>query len=387
MEVNIRPIQPNDAYSSRPTVMSLKARSTGADTLVETRGSEQAVYESGDPRTTSVDVTREKDRAGTNQENLTNVTIDPTSPLKYWIKNTLPQSPTTLVSTDQIHVIFQAPKLDPTAVLASTLEDADVVLEIDATGVTLRHQSLPFSHLSFVAPHVMMADIPRVFPRVFAPIARFHHFLTAGDKTTSKSRKDNVRCRLHTLLPSELDTHSLLWSELDTDVCKAGVEIEPQNGEVLVKASGEDNLHAIVLENHSDMALFPHVAWFDPANYAIQLFYVPDELAHAPLPARSRLMAKEGLDASDDKNESHPGRLQLGRSEECYDAMWFEVPSGQERDTGMLKVFLSDIILDMSQMEQEDVFKNSEHVPRERGGKVQYRMQDPVTMVITTVSV
>jgi hypothetical protein len=357
--------------------MSLKARSTGADTLVETRGSEQAVYESGDPQTTSVDVTREKDRTGTNQENITNVTIDPTSPLKYWIKNTMPQSPAALASTIQIHVVFQAPKLDPTAILASTLEDADVVLEIDATGVTLRHQSLPFSHVSFAAPHVMMADIPRVFPRVFAPIARFHHFLTAGDKTTSKLRKDNVRCRLHTLLSSELDT----------DVCKAGVEIEPQNGEILVKASGEDNLHALVLENHSDTALFPHVAWFDPANYAIQLFYVPDDLAHAPLPARSRLMAKEGLDANDDESDSHPGRLQLGRSEECYNAMWFEAPSGQERDTGMLKVFLSDRILDMTQMEQEDVFKNSERVLRERGGKVQYRMRDPITKIITTVSV
>jgi hypothetical protein len=169
-----------------------------------------------------------------------------------------------------------------------------------------------------------------------------------------------------------------------------------------------------VLKNHSDKPLFPHVMWFDPMTYTIQTFYTPMNPDSAPLPARSKpepeaeedVQDQEGAEAGEkepnaiasqpaDSSEEdwQPGRLQLGRSSECHDAMWFELPRDQKQDTGLLKVFLASGAMNLTRMEQPKIFGYNDKGQPEivanggqantRGGEALTESWDTITRIIT----
>jgi hypothetical protein len=79
----------------------------------------------------------------------------------------------------------------------------------------------------------------------------------------------------------------------------------------------------------------------------------------APLLPRRWIAEDEGCEESapdDGPGRWEPGHLQLGRSPECHDAMWFELEDGQMRNTGILKVFLAQEAMPLDLIEQDMVF-------------------------------
>jgi hypothetical protein len=99
--------------------------------------------------------------------------------------------------------------------------------------------------------------------------------------------------------------------------------------------------------------------WFDPDTISIQTFWSPTDYMDAPLLPRRWIAEGEGCEeGAPDESPGHwePGHLQLGRSPECHDAMWFELEAGQIRGTGILKVFLAQKAMPLNLMEQDRVF-------------------------------
>jgi hypothetical protein len=316
------------------------------------------------------------DQTVIDQDSVRAIMITPTSPLKYWIRNTQPESLPANTTAERLHMIFEdSESHSSSAVLASFPVAADIILEVDEHKVTLIRQGPHFSHSSIVSPYVNKSDIEQVFPQAFSSIARFHNLLSLANPDTTSPLRGQVDCRLFTL--PEPDQWTL------KDLRHPGVEIQPTHGEVVVRGLGEEEVYAIVLENRSDVHLFPHVMWFDPATYAIDTFWVPLNSEKVPLPAA---------------NENGPGKLQLGKSVECDNAMFFDIPEGLERDAGLVKVFLAEEVFGASKMEQGKVVgytDNELNITAEgvsgtgeavaHGGEELSLVRDTITMIVTIV--
>jgi hypothetical protein len=150
--------------------------------------------------------------------------------------------------------------------------------------------------------------------------------------------------------------------------------------------------------------------WFDPATISVQSFWSPVNDKDAPLHPRRWVSDRSKSEPGEDVNEGGeeptpgqgpghwvPGRLQLGRSPECHDAMWFELEAGQLRDTGVLKVFLAQKAMPLKVMEQDRVFgyspqgtphirtTESDIAKGARGGEALTETWDTVTKFVTVV--
>ncbi|KAH9923544.1 caspase domain-containing protein [Fomitopsis serialis] len=102
-----------------------------------------------------------------------------------------------------------------------------------------------------------------------------------------------------------------------------------------------DKFYGLTLYNDSEFGLWPYLFYFDPNTYAIQPWYLPpnsSDSANAPLPSKSG---------------DQPGQLCIGYGNGGVDAFEFSLPSGAERDTGFLKIFVSTHYVDMRGIQQD----------------------------------
>jgi hypothetical protein len=310
-------------------------------------------------------------------------------PLKYWIDNTESASPVATDIEERVRQSMQKRRAQSSATFAGSADAADVVLHVSSQGVSVDRKDTLLRPLQLDMPLVKAADVNEYFPSAFPALARFHDFVSL--ENTARPFADLVDVRLH-VLPPRLD---------EDELREAGEVIPFVNGEAKLASNGSGTMYAVCLTNHSDVPLFPFVMWFDPQSYSVQSFWSPLNGADAPLAARRWVEeeedAGEGATPIEAKKRGYwdNGYLQLGRSTECHDAMWFELDPGQARDTGVLKIFLSERMMELNNMEQDKIFGYTpDGVPNirasngeagTRGGEALTESWDTVTKLVTVV--
>jgi hypothetical protein len=170
-------------------------------------------------------------------------------PIKYWIDNTAPTS-TKAGQTEQ-HVrqsIINGSSLTKAAaVLADSVQSADIVLHVGAQGVSIDRRDPTLQHLHLELPLVKDIHVNDYFPACFHALARFHDFISL--ENTANPFAEVVDVSLH-VLPSVVDEeeHRL-----------AGAAVPFEKGEATIRGDGSHTLYAVVLENRGDTPLFPYV--------------------------------------------------------------------------------------------------------------------------------
>jgi hypothetical protein len=129
--------------------------------------------------------------------------------------------------------------------------------------------------------------------------------------------------------------------------------------------------YGLTLKNNTSRPLFPYLLNFDPSDYSIQVrslclhgvttcnadhipqswYHPPAKTMVAPLPARR-------------KDGSGPSELPVCYGEAGVSAFEFELADGQTSDITFLKLFVSNVYVDMTVLEQSSPFFTG------RGGKV-----------------
>ncbi|KAJ7772891.1 caspase domain-containing protein [Mycena maculata] len=112
--------------------------------------------------------------------------------------------------------------------------------------------------------------------------------------------------------------------------------------------------YGFTLCNRSHYDLFPYLFFFDPEQYAIDVWYSPPSRAMLP----PLIASRDGTTAT---------RLPIGYGGGGY-AFEFDLPEGKAVDTGFLKVFVSTEYLDMDWVTQKSPF-DPDFAPRLGGGR------------------
>jgi hypothetical protein len=142
------------------------------------------------------------------------------------------------------------------------------------------------------------------------------------------SRK-NLEYPLQNLIEMELfRLDPLSWTKVDSNVLDNGAAILPYEGGAI---------YQIILQNKSQVDLWPYLAYMDPNRYSITTLYQPDlSLEKPPLP-------KQGF-------------LEIGSGKPGSEALSFALEDHNHLNSGYLKLFLSSTPVTMNLLEQASSF-------------------------------
>lgn len=190
-------------------------------------------------------------------------------------------------------------------------EDADLVLEVDDMFVRLKRQDTRLGSLDTPSPKLNIHHIKQIIPGLMIKVARFNHFLSLENEEQPFS--PSVELGIHVLeAPESYDDYPRM---------KAGKSIPFDEGEALIPHENDSQLYALVLHSAASQPLYPYVLLFDPSTYGIDIFTQPMDARNPSLKPN--------------------GDVQLGRSHECADALWFDLGEDSQKDTGYVKVILA----------------------------------------------
>ena len=137
--------------------------------------------------------------------------------------------------------------------------------------------------------------------------------------------RKNLEYPLQNLIEMELfRLDPLSWTKVDSNVLDNGEAILPYEGGAI---------YQIILQNKSQLDLWPYLAYMDPNRYSITTLYHPDlSQENPPLP-------KQGF-------------LEIGSGRPGSEALSFALGDHNHLDSGYLKLFLSSTPVTMNLLEQ-----------------------------------
>lgn len=137
--------------------------------------------------------------------------------------------------------------------------------------------------------------------------------------------RKNPECPLQNLIKMELfRLNPLSWTKVDSNILDNGTAILPYE---------RGAIYQIILQNMSQIDLWPYLAYMDPNHYSINTLYHPDlSLDKPPLP-RHRF-------------------LEIGSGKPGSEALSFTLGDHDHLDSGYLKLFLSSTPVVMNLLEQ-----------------------------------
>jgi len=141
----------------------------------------------------------------------------------------------------------------------------------------------------------------------------------------------NLEYPLQNLIEMELfRLDPLSWTKVDSNVLDTGAAILPYEGGAI---------YQIILQNKSQVDLWPYLVYMDPNGYSITMLYQPDlSLENPPLP-------KQGF-------------LEIGSGKPGSEALSFALGTHNHLDSGYLKLFLSSIPVTMNLLEQSSSYSS-----------------------------
>ncbi|KAF8813856.1 hypothetical protein BYT27DRAFT_7157812 [Phlegmacium glaucopus] len=181
-------------------------------------------------------------------------------------------------------------------------------------------------------------------------ISEKHHRVVKIEKDGLEVIDDAARFNLHlfhknpeyplqNLIEMELfRLDPLSWTKVDPNILDNGAAILPYEGGAI---------YQIILQNKSQVDLWPYLVYMDPIRYSITMLYHPNlSLEGPPLP-------KQGF-------------LEIGSGKPGSEALSFALGDHNHLDSGYLKLFLSSTPVTMNLLEQAPSF--SSLTPPEREG-------------------
>ena len=143
--------------------------------------------------------------------------------------------------------------------------------------------------------------------------------------------RKNPEYPLQNLIEMELfRLDPLSWTKVDSNVLDDGAAILPYEGGAI---------YQVILQNKSQVDLWPYLAYMDPNRYSITMLYHPDlSLEKPPL-------QKQGF-------------LEIGSGKPGSEALSFALGDHNHLDSGYLKLFLSSTPVTMNLLEQASPFSS-----------------------------
>lgn len=220
-------------------------------------------------------------------------------------------------------------------------KEADLVLQVNSSGITLKRQDPILGALTTNSPHLAIKAIKNTkFPQLLYAIAWYNFYLSRDIPVHPFA--DGVDFKLHLLQNDPLSDFLDYDAQIKSQELKE--EFPAREGEVNLPNS-EDNHYAFVLHNNTETPLYAYLVYFDPATYQIEVWY-------SPKTDEPTLLENGGI-------------LQIGASPEHADEFLFYLRDGEQSCSDFVKVFLSDKPVKMSFIEQGSLIQYSSEGQRQ----------------------
>ncbi|KZT70649.1 hypothetical protein DAEQUDRAFT_810529 [Daedalea quercina L-15889] len=229
---------------------------------------------------------------------------------------------------------------------ARVREDADVALyKADGVYVLERRDTLI---TRFAIPKLELKNIDIDADAILGAAAKFYFHLYRFNHARAvrtdlsyivqlhplKRRQDSGLQALYVVADGSKDLFADA-SMLETPVSGSSTYELPEDEDARVKqVTIRDTApyYGLTVVNRSRFDLFVHAFYFDPRDFSITEWYHPPNVAIAPL--------------------SRDGKLEIGYGADAHETLQFSFGEGVREETGFLKIFVSNVYVDLSGLVQ-----------------------------------